>query len=125
MSSGAHCHYCGVRLTKSTRTRDHVIPRSKGGSDAGFNIVLACPGCNVKKGDTMPGPIAHCEYCEHAMRMHRIRVTAIAAPRDDSDRTVFDATGTTCPDCGRITMFPAACTWCATDYAPSLIRSVS
>lgn len=39
------CHYCGGVAT----TRDHVIPKSKGGSGAG-NIVPACGPCNRRKG---------------------------------------------------------------------------
>jgi 5-methylcytosine-specific restriction endonuclease McrA len=39
------CHYCGDLAT----TRDHVIPRSKGGGGAG-NIVPACEPCNRRKG---------------------------------------------------------------------------
>lgn len=54
------CHYCGqLTVLKSYRdagrlaaTRDHFIPRSKGGGE-GDNIVLACYGCNSDKGDKM------------------------------------------------------------------------
>lgn len=34
--------------------RDHVLPRSKGGSDDDFNIVLACKQCNSLKGSQYP-----------------------------------------------------------------------
>lgn len=42
------CQYCG-----STRhlTIDHVIPKSKGGSENWDNLVVACSSCNTKKGD--------------------------------------------------------------------------
>lgn len=44
------CQYCG-----STRklTIDHVVPKSKGGSDDWTNLVVACSSCNTKKGDTL------------------------------------------------------------------------
>jgi 5-methylcytosine-specific restriction endonuclease McrA len=44
------CQYCG-----STRhlTIDHVIPKSKGGSEEWTNLVVACSKCNTKKGDKL------------------------------------------------------------------------
>lgn len=44
------CAYCNARLTKQTRTRDHVVPRSRGGPN-GDNLVPACAPCNRDKGD--------------------------------------------------------------------------
>lgn len=29
---------------------EHIVPRSKGGTDALENLALACPGCNHEKG---------------------------------------------------------------------------
>ena len=34
--------------------RDHVIPRSRGGSDNAENLVLSCNGCNSSKGARTP-----------------------------------------------------------------------
>lgn len=59
---GRRCVYCGVvvqytRLRKGKRqpsnkaTVDHVIPRSKGGTWARENLVLACLKCNNEKAD--------------------------------------------------------------------------
>ena len=45
-----HCFYCGRALSRRRATKDHVIPRSKGGSDAQKNIVHACRECNKEKG---------------------------------------------------------------------------
>lgn len=44
-----HCVYCGVELTRSTLTRDHVTPRCNGG-EGGDNLVPACGPCNREKG---------------------------------------------------------------------------
>lgn len=44
------CKYCLDRLTMKQATRDHVIPRSKGGSNLDSNIVVACSPCNLTKG---------------------------------------------------------------------------
>lgn len=43
------CVYCNERLTKRSMTRDHVIPRSKGGSNTPDNLVPACQNCNMRK----------------------------------------------------------------------------
>lgn len=48
---GALCHYCGQRHRLRTLTVDHVVPRSRGGSNHLFNLVLACRPCNLAKAD--------------------------------------------------------------------------
>jgi 5-methylcytosine-specific restriction endonuclease McrA len=46
--SGGRCYYCGV-LLKDHVCIEHVIPRSRGGSDRMANLVAACTSCNNKK----------------------------------------------------------------------------
>ena len=46
---GAECHYCGM-FTKQP-TRDHVVPKSKGGRLNTDNVVIACVHCNANKAD--------------------------------------------------------------------------
>jgi len=41
------CAYCGGVAT----TRDHVVPVSRGGSNASLNLVPACLSCNSRKGN--------------------------------------------------------------------------
>lgn len=41
------CHYCGRPLAVHGRTKDHVVPRSRGGRAT----VDACPRCNSWKGN--------------------------------------------------------------------------
>lgn len=48
------CQYCGIRPPKEELTIDHVIPRSRGGRSVWENVVLACQGCNSRKGDLLP-----------------------------------------------------------------------
>lgn len=48
---GGHCAYCNLALTLRTTTKDHVIPRSRGGEDSLKNVVAACGDCNSKKAD--------------------------------------------------------------------------
>lgn len=45
------CAYCG---SDADITTDHVMPRSRGGSDAPDNIVWACRSCNSAKGNRTP-----------------------------------------------------------------------
>lgn len=57
------CHYCGDYAS----TADHIIPKSKGGTNATSNLVACCPPCNFRKsnkkydfvlfrGKALPGP---------------------------------------------------------------------
>jgi HNH endonuclease len=41
------CWYCGVGQVE---IREHVTPRSRGGTDDPGNIVWSCRSCNVLKG---------------------------------------------------------------------------
>jgi 5-methylcytosine-specific restriction endonuclease McrA len=51
---GFACQYCGARLSMSTGTRDHVVPRSRGGADTLANVVAACRACNSRKDARTP-----------------------------------------------------------------------
>lgn len=52
---GQDCEYCGVTMDLNSQwrhpTRDHVVPRSKGGTNAPSNLVRACRACNETKGN--------------------------------------------------------------------------
>jgi 5-methylcytosine-specific restriction endonuclease McrA len=48
------CQYCGSHEVAKNLTFDHVIPRSRGGKGGFRNIVAACQGCNMKKGNRTP-----------------------------------------------------------------------
>lgn len=47
------CHYCRRPLTLGEMTIDHVVPRSRGGTDRYSNLVAACHACNQRKADRM------------------------------------------------------------------------
>ena len=49
---GHTCQYCGY--SGDELTLDHVVPRSRGGTDKWDNITTACVRCNVKKGNRTP-----------------------------------------------------------------------
>jgi hypothetical protein len=44
------CGYCGVHHANHTLlSRDHIVPKSKGGKDDWTNVVTACKPCNQRK----------------------------------------------------------------------------
>lgn len=45
------CQYCGKHCDRNDLTVDHVIPKSKGGSNSWTNLVTCCTKCNHAKGD--------------------------------------------------------------------------
>ena len=46
------CQYCNHR--GSDLSIDHVLPRSRGGTDSWENVTTACLRCNVQKGNRTP-----------------------------------------------------------------------
>jgi len=65
------CHYC---LRKTNRkhgsrlqaTREHVVPRSHGGQNQLSNYVLACSGCNNRRGNMLF--FCGCSHCNRLIR---------------------------------------------------------
>lgn len=53
---GRYCRYCGTheRDLGERLALDHVIPRSRGGTDDPENLVPACRSCNSRKGAKTP-----------------------------------------------------------------------
>lgn len=45
------CAYCG---SSKHLTIDHIIPKSKGGSNTWTNLITCCYSCNLKKADRTP-----------------------------------------------------------------------
>lgn len=48
---GNQCGYCGA---KKDLTIDHILPKSRGGTNEWTNLVTCCSKCNVKKGNKTP-----------------------------------------------------------------------
>lgn len=49
------CAYCGKQLNIKTATIDHILPRSRGGSNSWNNCVTSCVSCNYLKDDKTLG----------------------------------------------------------------------
>lgn len=43
------CMYCAQQFPERELTRDHIVPRSRGGNDRWGNVVTACRRCNQRK----------------------------------------------------------------------------
>jgi len=76
---GYTCQYCGEPFSARHLTRDHVIPRSRGGKDGWTNVAASCFVCNNKKRNRTPEewgvkllavPYAPC-YAEHLLLQGR------------------------------------------------------
>lgn len=51
MRDGLACVYCGQGIEDGAQfTLDHLMPHSKGGSNATTNLVTACKRCNSSRG---------------------------------------------------------------------------
>lgn len=48
------CQYCFEKFPLKSLSIDHVVPRSKNGSDEHSNRILCCRSCNLAKGDLQP-----------------------------------------------------------------------
>jgi len=48
------CQYCGLKVSMSEFTYDHVVPQAQGGKTVWTNIVVCCMPCNQKKKDRTP-----------------------------------------------------------------------
>jgi hypothetical protein len=48
------CAYCGGKFRSSELEMEHVLPRSRGGTNDWRNLVSACRSCNARKGCATP-----------------------------------------------------------------------
>ncbi|XGV97308.1 MAG: HNH endonuclease [Leptolyngbya sp. BL-A-14] len=53
---GPCCWHCKHRFPAESLTLDHLIPRSKGGSNSLENLWLACFPCNNSRGNSFHPP---------------------------------------------------------------------
>jgi hypothetical protein len=85
---GGHCWYCGADLHGYERGNDfvqidHVLPKSKGGTNADSNLVLSCRDCNYgKKTKTLEEFRAYYERKHSAYARARYLILAAEAEID-------------------------------------------
>jgi 5-methylcytosine-specific restriction endonuclease McrA len=76
------CVWCHARLSYVTATVDHLLPRSKGGTNEPRNLALACVRCNSTRGNALappPSPFTECPRCCRTVRKdapHTCRATS-------------------------------------------------
>ena len=79
------CAYCGIEVPVAYITLDHMVPRSKGGSDNRKNIALACPDCNGKKKDNEWEPkyrdvVPDVDYRDFLRKAHKAHLKKTEKP---------------------------------------------
>ena len=75
---GFRCVYCGEQFPAEELTLDHVQPRVRGGDRSEGNLVTACGGCNVLKGQHRLSKFLH---DNPAAREHFFRYAVHVWPR--------------------------------------------
>lgn len=48
---GPRCHYCSTSLNSESMTIEHIVPWSRGGRNAYWNLAPACFVCNQARGN--------------------------------------------------------------------------
>lgn len=67
------CFHCGTSFTKKKNkpTKDHYIPKARGGWHGGLNIVPSCSQCNNSMGCNLKALPADCEIYEYKYGKNR------------------------------------------------------
>ena len=74
------CAYCG----RKADTVDHIVPKSKGGTEADSNLVACCKRCNSKKSDRTPQE-AGMDFWPGWKQLHNGRITALSEDEDEKE----------------------------------------
>lgn len=89
---GYRCAYCLKVPDKITK--DHVMPKSRGGNDNPFNLVPSCSACNTDKGNHHPNRWCSLEQRNHIVQYFNVilhfMVAEVYAGRGDEDRMTRD-----------------------------------
>ena len=69
VSDGRGCAYCG--LEEVPLEVEHIIPKSRGGTNRLQNLALSCKECNLAKGNKLPHEIEDTHLRERVIRVRR------------------------------------------------------
>lgn len=69
------CFYCRRRMPQEMRCVDHVVPRSRMGSNSYRNLVSCCLDCNTRKGERSAGDFLRLLYREGRLTGPELRRT--------------------------------------------------
>lgn len=86
---GRKCAYCGKADT--ALEIEHIIPKSRGGSNRVSNLTLACHGCNQRKGNQTAEEFGHPE--SQAKAKQPLKDTAAVNAARWATWRIFQATG--------------------------------
>jgi hypothetical protein len=92
LRDGLACAYCGAAVEAGAQlTLDHLVPVSKGGTNAPANLVTCCHKCNCSRGNRTVASFARAVagYVNHGVTAAQIlshvrNVTRRALPRQEA-----------------------------------------
>ena len=103
---GHRCVWCQAKVTPKglpedfamgvAATVDHVVPRSRGGTNAASNLITCCSACNARRGDKSVPAFARLLQAEdnHAGRLARFIMQRVRAAQRRKLPKVIHATKT-------------------------------
>lgn len=90
------CHYCQRQMnfingSKSRATREHLVPKSRGGQDTYSNMRAACHRCNNRRGD-LPYNVylAFCRLHGHDQSISAV-LKSLSRSQYELNRELYDA----------------------------------
>ena len=99
LRDGLACYNCGDTAENGAQLGlDHIIPRSKGGSNRPGNLITCCHSCNSKRSNkplsefvTDPDILAHIARCRRrSIRKYRAMAKEIMADRNTARQVLDD-----------------------------------
>jgi len=79
------CQYCGVVMPPDLEV-DHVVPRSRGGTNRPHNLVAACHECNRRKGNQTATEFGYPQVAERSGQSFRVAAHTQAGKTVTLDR---------------------------------------